>query len=857
MPIATFSAAIRRPLVLPLALLASLTATWCLLDPRESEPPKQPNDRFHIQRAWPDHDFPAQAHARALQQARMMPQPLARGAQPAWQAAGPTNVGGRVTAIAADPSDASRYWAGTADGGVLRTTDNGNTWTPLLDDFGGLSVGALVAHPTIPGVLLCGTGEANTSGDSYDGIGMLKTTDGGDTWTVVGLESSQRIARIAWDETNPDVIHAAVAGGLFSAGPDRGMYRSTDGGASWQQTLFVSDTTSATDVVVDPTDGNKVYCAMWHRLRGPGFRTVSGTDSRIWRSTDGGTSWAQTTTGLPTGSDVARMGLAVAPTSPSTVYAVVSRFTTSSGTFLDDVYRSTNSGASWAATTNSGLGNPYSSFGWYFGQIRVSPTDANVLFVPGVDLKRSTNGGSSWSTVTGSAHVDFHDVFIDPGNPSRVLSGSDGGVFRSTNGGSTWNKAPDLPISQFYAITFDPQQPQRLYGGTQDNSTLRTLTGALDDWDVLIGGDGFTAQVDPTNSNVIYGEAQYGWLTKATDGWNFFTLEYFGGLERTNWHMPFLLDPNDNQTIYAGSYRVYKSTNGGSTFNTISPDLTNGDGGTTLQLGTLTTIAVAPSNSSTIYTGADDGSVFRTTNGGGSWTRIDAGLPVRYITRVAADPQNDAIAYVALSGMTIDDYQPHLFRSTNHGTTWTDITGNLPVAPVNDVIVDPQDVNRLFVGTDVGVYVSNDLGGVWTTLGAGLPLSVVVDIELHDASRTLVAGTHGRSAFTLDLGQAVDAPVVAALQDGGLRLMPPSPNPVRDRTTLAFALPAAATARLVLYDVNGRRVRTLVDGPRSAGRHTAEWDGRDDAGTAVAAGAYFARLTAGAEQRTTKVLRIR
>ncbi|MBZ0269716.1 T9SS type A sorting domain-containing protein, partial [bacterium] len=706
-------------------------------------------------------------------------------------------------------------------------------------------------------VLLCGTGEANTSGDSYDGIGMLKTTDGGDTWSVVGLENSQRIARIAWDATNPDVIHAAVAGGLFSAGPDRGMYRSTDAGATWAQTLFVSDTTSATDVVVDPTDGNKVYCAMWHRLRGPGFRTVSGTDSRIWRSTDAGVTWVQTTTGLPTGSDVARMGLAVAPSSPNIVYAVVSRFTTSSGTFLDDVYRSTNSGATWNATNNSGLGNPYSSFGWYFGQIRVSPVDSGVLFVPGVSLERSTNGGSSWSEVTGSAHVDFHDVFIDPANPSRVLSGSDGGVFRSTNGGSSWSKCPDLPISQFYAVTVDPQLPQRIYGGTQDNSTLRTLTGALDDWDTLIGGDGFTAAVDPTNSNVIYGEAQYGWLTKSTDGWNFSTLEYFGGFERTNWHMPFLLDPNDPQTIYAGSYRVYRSTDGGSNFNTISGDLTNGDGGTTLQLGTLTTIAVSPSAPGTIYTGADDGSVFRTTNGGGNWARIDGGLPVRYITRVTVDPGDDAVAYVALSGLTIDDYLPHLFRTTNHGSTWTDITGNLPVTPVNDVIVDPQDHNRLFAGTDVGVFVSNDLGGMWTTLGTGLPLSVVVDIELHDASRTLVAGTHGRSAFTLDLGQAVDAPEVAALRDGGLRLMPPSPNPVRDRTSISYTLPTAATARLALFDVNGRRVRTLVDRPLAAGSHSAEWDGRDDAGNSVAAGAYFARLTAGAEMRTTKVLRVR
>ncbi len=845
-------------------LLAAAAATFlavALFPRQESKPPKQPNEFFHAQRAFPHHDFPAERFREALDQARAMPvhHEGLRSAGVAWQEAGPTNVGGRITAIATDPFNSARYWVGAADGGVLRTTDDGQTWETLLDEFGGLSIGAMAHHPTQANTLLVGTGEANASGDSYDGIGMLRTTDGGDSWEVVGLSETLRIGKIAWDQQDPDIIHVAGSGSLFTPGPHRGIYRSTDGGGSWAQTLFVSDSTSAIDVAVDPSDGSYVYAAMWERLRGPGFRNVDGLTSRMWRSTDGGTSWAQMTNGVPTGADVARIGLAVAPSQPTTLYAVYSRFSGGSGTFLDDVYRSTDRGFTWSVTTGSGLGNPYSSFGWYFGQIRVDPNNANTIFVLGVDLKRSTNGGSNWSTITGSQHVDFHDLWVDPNNSARILTGNDGGVFRSTNAASTWIKSPDLPISQFYAITVDPQLPERIYGGTQDNSTLRTLTGALDDWDILIGGDGFTVIVDPTDSNIIYGEAQYGYFARSTNGSSFSILEYFGGIERTNWHMPMVMDPTNRFQLYVGTYRVYRTTDSGFNWDPISPDLTDGPGTGNLTIGTLTTLAVAPSDPATIYAGSDDGNVHVTTDSGSSWTEIDAGLPLRYVTRVAVDPFDDAVGYVTFSGYRIDDPLPHVFRTTNHGASWTDISGNLPDAPVNDIVVDPADTNRLFVGTDTGVYVSPDLGGVWAKIGVGLPLSVVVDIELHDDSRTLVAGTHGRSSFTLDVDAALGAVTDAPLADAGrgLQLSAPSPNPSRGNAEIAFALPRASSARVDVLDVTGRRVAVLTNGPREAGRHSVTWDGRDASGLTVAAGVYFARLTTEDGTRAVKISRVR
>jgi photosystem II stability/assembly factor-like uncharacterized protein len=848
----------------PLGLLAAALLAFGL-SARDAAPPgpKQPNEYFHLQRAWPAHDVPAGKHAAALAHARTMAAaPFRSSAGAPWQAAGPTNVGGRITAIAVDPADDARLWIGGADGGVFHSSDTGVTWTPQLDGFGGLSIGALAHHPSASGVLLAGTGEANASGDSYDGIGLLKTTDGGATWAVTGLTTAQRIGRIAWNPVDTDVIHVAVCGGLFSKGPDRGMYRSTDGGVTWTQTLFVSDSTSAIDVAIDPVNPDNVYAAFWERLRAPDNRSVAGPTSGIWKSTDGGDSWSLLTNGLPSGSLVGRIGLAVAASNPQTVYAI---YADTPG-YFDGVYKTTNGGTSWSRIDDGNdLSGAFSSFGWYFGNIRVDPTNANIVWAVGYSVYRSSDGGVNWTDRGGITHVDHHGFWIDPSNPSRIYDGNDGGFYLSTNSGISWTKRNTLPITQFYAITVDPQVPARIYGGTQDNSTPRTLTGALDDWDVLIGGDGFTCAVDHTDSDVMYGEYQFGGLAKTTNAtssnpsFNYSVKSGISGSDRTNWHAPFVMDPNNHLVLYFGTNKCYKTTNGAGSWTAISGDLTDGPGGGSLTFGTLTTIAVSATASNTIYVGSDDGNVHVTTNGGGNWTEIDAGLPVRWVTRVAIDPADDATAYVTFSGYKEDEFLPHVFRTTNHGSSWTDISGNLPDTPVNDIVPDPADANRLFLATDVGVFVTNDLGGSWELLGSGLPLSVVVDLELHHGTRTLVAGTHGRSAWKLDLQAAVDAPAVAGWESAidGPQLAAPAPNPARGPVTLAFALPAAGSARLTVHDVAGRRIATLWDGAAPAGGTRARWDGRDESGAPVAAGAYFVRLESAGEIRTEKIVRVR
>jgi len=713
----------------------------------DKEEEKKPNDWFFMQRAYPLGDIPIDRYLASVRQAQKMRAETSTKDAVVWSEAGPTNIPGRITDLLIHPDEPNTICAGAACGGVFKSTDNGSTWFPIFDEQGTPSIGALAMHPVYTSVLYCGTGEANGSGDSYPGTGIYKSTDGGSSWVHAGLENSYHIGRIAVHPLSPNIIFVAAGGKLFGKNPERGVYKSTDSGASWYQKLYISDSTAATDVAVDPTDPNIVYAAMWERIRASTYRQVGGWTSGIHKSTDGGDSWYQLTNGLPpSGPDVGRIGISVCQSSPNVLYAM---YCDHPGYFMG-LYKSTNYGESWTQTNDSALEDLVSSFGWYFGNVRVDPTNPDIVFAMGVDLYRSTNGGNYWTDVGYSVHVDHHAMFISPSDPDRVYLGCDGGVYLSTNGGTNWSLCTSQPSTQFYAITIDYLNPQRLYGGTQDNGTLRTLTGALGDWDHIHGGDGFYCNVDYTNANVIYAEYQWGWLRKSTNlgsSWNY-VMDGIDDSDRTNWCTPVIMDPVDHNTLYYGSHRLYKTTNGGGWWDPISGDLTDGPGPGSLTYGTITTIDVAPSNTQVIYVGTDDANVWVTTDGGGDWTSIGAGLPDRWVTRVTADPYNESIAYSTFSGHRIGGALPHIYRTTNYGSSWQSISSNLPEGPINDVLVNPQNPSVLYVGSDVGVYVTEDLGGSWTPLGTGLPITTVHDLAFHEPTRKLVAGTHGRSMFS-------------------------------------------------------------------------------------------------------------
>jgi photosystem II stability/assembly factor-like uncharacterized protein len=718
---------------------------------QEREMEEKPNDWFFMQRAYPLGYIPMQPRLTSLEQAQQMREKMGNKSGVVWSEAGPTNIPGRITDLAIHPNYPNTIYAGAACGGVFKSTDNGVSWTPIFDIQGTPSIGALAVHPNDPQILYVGTGEANSSGDSYSGTGIYKSTNGGSTWTHMGLDSSYHIGRIAINPQNPEIVYVAVSGKLFGTNPERGIYKSTNGGVTWEQKLFVSDSTAAVDVALNPSHPETLYAAMWERIRRSQQRKSGGLTSAIYKSTNGGNTWYRLTNGLPAQADtIGRIGLSVSASSPNVVYAIYSDHP---GDFMG-VYKSTNYGESWTRTNDGALQGFLGGFGWYFGNIRVDPTDPNRVFVLGMDLYRSTNGGSSWSEVGSSVHVDHHAMFISPSDHNRVYLGCDGGIYLSTNGGTAWNLCINQPSTQFYAINLDYLNPQRLYGGTQDNGTLRTLTGATNDWEEIFGGDGFYCNVDYTNSNVIYAEYQNGNLVKSTNlgySWDYVMdgINYSG--DRHNWCTPVIMDPVNHNILYYGSNRLYKTTNGGGWWNAISGDLTNGPGSGNLTYGTITTIDVAPSNAQVIYVGTDDANVWVTKNGGGNWTKIIAGLPNRWITRVTVDPYADSIAYVTLSGYKSGSSLPHIYRTTNYGNTWQSISSNLPEAPINDMIVDLENPSVLYVGSDVGVYVSENLGGSWAPLGTNLPITTVHDLAFHQPTRFLVAGTHGRSMFSCHL----------------------------------------------------------------------------------------------------------
>jgi hypothetical protein len=459
---------------------------------------------------------------------------------------------------------------------------------------------------------------------------------------------------------------------------------------------------------------------------------------------------------------------------------------------------------------------------------------------------KTTNSGTSWTRQTGSVHVDQHALAFKPGDPNSLILGNDGGLYRSSNAGSSFTKVQSLPVTQYYEIGIDKANPQRLYGGTQDNGTNRTLTGAVNDWTSIYGGDGFYVIVDHTNPNVIYAESQNGYLGKSTNGGSSFSSATSGisSSEKTNWSTPVIMDPNNNNVLYYGTNKVYRTTNAASSWTAISPDLTNGN---QARLGTVTTIAVAKTNSNTIIAGTDDANVWITTNSGTNWTKVSSSLPYRWVTRVAFDPTNDNIAYVTYNGLKWRDPQPHVFRTTNRGQTWTDISSNLPDAPVNAFDIDPNRPNVLFVGSDVGAYVSFNSGGSWQFLGSGLPMVSVYDFKIHPTANYLVAGTHGRSMYKIDLAQVVGVQQTSAEVPEGYYLSQNYPNPFNPSTKISYRLSAADNVELKVYDITGKIITSLVNAKQSAGSYEVEFNA-----AGLSSGVYFYALIVNGQQAGVK-----
>lgn len=763
----------------------------------EKKDGKYPFDFMFMQRAYPSGEINTSAYSEAIQWKRQSANK--NTANEVWQFSGPLNIGGRITDIEIPSTQPEVYYVGAASGGIFKTENGGTDWTPIFDEQQMLSIGDIEISKSNNNLIYVGTGEVNAGGGSlvYDGDGIHKSTDGGTTWESKGLPDIGSVGKIVLDPNNDDTAFVGAMGPLFRNSANRGVYKTINGGDSWQQVLFVSDSTGVVDMAIHPSDGNIVYAASWERIRRPNKRQYGGITSGIYRTTDGGSNWTELTNGLPSiASQKGRIGMDISQSNPNVLYA---RYADASGN-IQGVYKTTNGGDSWTAVNSSQLTDV--GFHWWFGGIFIDPTDENVLYNVDFEVQKSTNGGTSWNSVFTNAHVDQHAIAFNASVAGEVLLGNDGGLYYSNNGGSSSVKDLKLPITQFNRMFVDAQNANKIYGGAQDNSTSRTQSGGLSDWNIIYGGDGFQTLVDPTNTNVIYALYQYGSLGKSTNNGGSFSNATNGisSGDRKNWDTPIAFDPNNSQILYFGANRLYKTTNAAGNWNAISPDLTNGPHTGNLTFGTITTISVSQFNSQVIFVGTDDGKAWVTQDGGSNWTDISAGVPNRWVTKILASKENANTVYLTLSGYRFGEDVGHVYKSVDFGNSWVDISTSLPDIPVNDI---EQDIfGNLFIGTDVGVLASKDEGINWSVLGENMPSAVVSDLFLHEGSQFMYAATFGRSIYKIDIsGNILNT-------DGNLFASEVKvfPNPASETVTV-FLKNASERTSLMVYDVMGRLIK--------------------------------------------------
>lgn len=819
---------------------------------------ERPGDWFYRQRAYPQGFIDPALRRMSVEQAAQLQAAARLQGAVQWQSRGPSNIGGRITTMAISQQNPDIIYVGGADGGVLKTTNAGVNWTPLFDDQPSLSMGAIALDPTNDNIVYVGTGEANSSGDSYDGVGMFKSTNGGASWFYIGLEQTRHIGKVIVDQSNPNIIYVAAMGTLYTGNSERGVYKSTDAGATWNHVLFINDSTGVVDLAINPQNPNILMAAAWQRMRGPeGRRYVGGVHTGIYRTTDGGATWTLLGNGLPPPApNVGRPGVSIAPSNPLVAYVA---YADDPGNFFG-CYKTTDGGDSWTRTNDGNLSSLYSNFGWYFGKVFINPRSPDSVFIFGVSTGKTANGGATWTTQS-TSHADNHAMAFHPTDGMRMFIGNDGGFCRTTNGSASWTRQTDqdLYITQFYAGWISHTNPNNRMGGTQDNGTPRTTTGAVSNWSSINGGDGFYCIIDYTDGNYQYAESQYGAIRRTTNNWGSSSSATSGFTGRKNWSTPIAIDPNNPTVLYAGSHMLHKSINRAVSWVVISPDLSNGPVPGFTAYATITTIDVAKTDSNVIMVGTDDANVWVTTNGGANWVDIKAGLPNRWITRVRFDHTDHNIAYVTLSGFRLDSQLPHIFRTTNLGQTWQDISSNLPEAPINVVLVDPLHTNRLYVGTDVGCYFTTNTGASWQAMGTGLPNVAISDMQIHAPTRIALAFTHGRSMWEISLDELTgvettrggDVPVSFELGQN-------YPNPFNPATIIPYRLTRESHVRLSVYDAVGREVKTLIDERVSAGRYTISWDGRNAKGDAVSSGVYFYTMNIeGVNKQSRKMIVLR
>lgn len=752
-----------------------------------------------------------------------------------WISVGPTVNSARVEALQLDPTHPGTIYVAFGSGNLWKTTNNGISWEPKFEQQASHGIGDFALAPSDPNIIYLGTGESLKKPRNYTipGTGVYRSDDGGDSWRRLGLSDSWHIGEIAVHPTNPDIALVAVLGHFWSENSNRGLYRTADGGQTWQHVLFIDDQTGANDVVWAADNPNVVYTSTWQN-----YPDVSGENSSVYRSEDAGASWQKSATGLPTGKHVGRIGLAVSQSDSQKVYALVdNRERIEQG--AAQVFRSLDGGQSWTKTHQDEL-KIFSRIGWYFADLYVNPQDDEEIYALGVRLAHSSDGGKTFNLVGGEVahlvpsaasglHLDHCEMWINPLNAQHLALGNDGGFYQSYDAGASWLHYNNLAAGEFYDVAVDSQVPYRIYAGAQDDATVfgpaeelgpsRTNSWKylwIDPWN---GGDGCVTQVDPTDPNTVYYSAQEGAFRRkdmATDRSTAIRPQLPKGHQGAlafNFVAPLIISPHDSNTLYLGGNYLFQSTNRGDNWMLVSDNLAE-----PADASRKSTAAGAVAESARVlglvYVGTDKGAFWVQEEAGASWQERSEGLPTAYIRSIVASQYVDSRVYVAMSGLNYDDFDTHLFCSEDRGQTWRTIAANLPGEPANVIAEDPVHEAILYVGTFRGVYISTNRGGSWSLLGRNMPACSIGDLAIQTREMDLIVGTHGRGIYKLNLRpiHAMFSASQAADQVNRLFAIPTAIRPIRtdsrpgvnfrgaERTTISFCVPTATRVTLAVVD---------------------------------------------------------
>jgi photosystem II stability/assembly factor-like uncharacterized protein len=730
-----------------------------------------------------------------------------------WTAVGPMRPSGRMVDVEAHPAEPGTIYAAAAQGGVWKSTDDGATWTAIFENQPTASIGDLAIAPSNPKIVWVGTGEANIFRSSMAGIGIFKSVDAGQHFTYMGLGDTQHISRVLVHPTNPDVVYVASAGHEYTFSPDRGVYKTTNGGKTWQKVFYKNEKTGVIDLAMDPSNPDILYAGTAQRLRYRWNDPIESVESGLYKTTDGGKTWNALGNGLPDFSkgESERVGISVCQSNPNVVYTVINqqpKDAAQQGAFL---YRSDDKGASWTLVEGNEKIRATFAYGWVFGQVRVDPANPDVVYVMGLNYFRSKDGGKTWESLRGN-HVDYHGMWIDPKDSNHVLVVNDGGIAISHDGLATFTHPVNIPIGHMFSVAVS-QTPGKFwaYSNIQDTGGWRgeiDMTAGRDtitwkEWESGPGDEAGRHAVHPTDPNIVYFVTRYGGgpsmmdFAKAAEaqaqaakakaeadaqaaqakaqgltpapapaqgrgaggrggrpGQTTIAPDFGTDKKRAQWVSPIIVSPHDPNRLLYGAQSVFLTDDQGKTWKRISPDLTNFDPirQGNIAYSTIWSLSESPVKKGLIYAGTDDGNLHVTKDGGGTWEKISAGLPAgRFMASIEASRVDEGTVYVVVNGKRHNDFNTYLFKSTDYGKTWTNIATSVPGGIANVVKEDPTNRNILYLGTDLAVYVTIDGGKKWHVLGSNLPTAYVFDLAIQGAEDVAVIGTHGRSAFVVDL----------------------------------------------------------------------------------------------------------